>query len=367
MWCYNLGEHIAGAVRMLGYAKTYHHDVLQQKVRYDDIRLRKKDADVRKNLRALDAAVRESDAERIEELEVHEGLKGHSVLFKYLGYVSTMDLCCWPALHCMTAGLCKAIYELLFRVLKRSKDIDCPYIPHAVRRLMTKWGAEMRRTGDFDRGYRDIVENHRNYKMVEWLRWCDCWSKYVTGPQFKQALLEHLPEEHQRYATVVCELLELLHEIVVTFCRIQQEDKAQSETENAFLERKKKVIDRFAKLVETEFGPKYCTPNLHSLACRALEQWKVRGPTGLEGELYVERACQQVKKRVKGRTTDDPEKTMAADILLDHGLFLFNLIHGKGQFKTIRQEEAAKGLLLGSSCADAAINDKDVEAGDYKR
>lgn len=59
---------------------------------------------------------------------------------------------------------------------------------------------------------------------------------------------------------------------------------------------------------------------MHILACRLPKQEEARGYVSKDGELWVERGIQRVKRNVKYRTTEHPEKLFAHDLMADMAL-----------------------------------------------
>jgi hypothetical protein len=264
IWCNNVAFYSEGFMRMVGYAAPYLHEDLREEVYCDDARLRKTSSNVRDALKDYEAA-KSLGRKDILELLKRDAVVGYSLIFKELDYVDPLNVFCVPVFHALTMGISKSAYVGLFPKYKKSKDPSkLPkglFIPHEVRHLMKKWGEELRRTDDFDRGYRTIHLSINNYKMVELLRHSDCWSKHVEGPQFEEALRQHLPASRQDDVPKIIGMLQNMHE-VVSQCLRPQEPRNEE-----YLTNMQCKLMELGKMIQTLKGDGGCTPNLHMLVC----------------------------------------------------------------------------------------------------
>lgn len=62
------------------------------------------------------------------------------------------------------------------------------------------------------------------------------------------------------------------------------------------------------------------TYNLHILVCRLSKQEEAKGCVAKDGELWVERGVQRIKRNVKYRSTSCPEKLYVHDLMRDDAL-----------------------------------------------
>lgn len=71
----------------------------------------------------------------------------------------------------------------------------------------------------------------------------------------------------------------------------------------------------YACEAEELFGHKVCTYNLHRIICVGFRQELMRGPMCKDGELWVERIVQWIKRLIHGRTGSAPTITIAKDTM----------------------------------------------------
>jgi hypothetical protein len=76
--------------------------------------------------------------------------------------------------------------------------------------------------------------------------------------------------------------------------------------------------------------------NLHILVCRLYDQMKARGSPAQENELWIERLIHRLKESTRYRTSAEPEKVAANQILLYQSLLDLPIIMGM-DLKTIAE------------------------------
>lgn len=130
------------------------------------------------------------------------------------------------------------------------------YLPKVNRNIMTDRASHLSMTRDFNRGYRDIVDKHKQWTMEEWIHFVESWSPYILAdhPKCNGPIL---PDARVRL------MWTLLREATLHYVRATPGSGTPEEQQAAHHK-----LQEYAKLVSRHFGTKACTYNLHLLVCR---------------------------------------------------------------------------------------------------
>ena len=127
------------------------------------------------------------------------------------------------------------------------------------RKVMAKRAGMIHATLDFNRPYRDIIHQRGWWVMEEWLHFVETWGNVILQPykDTKGKMVEILHDGDVRIAW------KALRCVVAHFMRA---DAANDDMEacNAAAE----AIAAYSKHVQTVFGLRACTYNLHMIVCR---------------------------------------------------------------------------------------------------
>lgn len=137
-----------------------------------------------------------------------------------LPYVSFNNLFVLPTYHMLLYGVLKKFWETACKGTRimstRSKA------------LIRDRAGGMVSTNDFNSRYSCIIENHKNWKISEWLAWADVWSTFVLMDIPLDAVMpdaQDLPPTPRTYKapSSFTEVVHRLHQSIVFFIRPQED------------------------------------------------------------------------------------------------------------------------------------------------
>ena len=259
------------------------------------------------------------------ELAETAGCTGLSPIPAALNYVSYSNVFVLPFAHTAFYGVVADFWAVVLAKYGR-EEAQRPWwvIPHANRTLMRERGATVSMPADMGRAYREVTEHHKDWLLHEWVVWVESISLHVLEDDILHPELQPL--------------WDALRAGVLHHLRLDGDPANPRPYCEAAMRRAQRQLWRFAEGVEDKQLPKeLLTYNLHVLVCRLARQEAARGHVGKDIELWIERGVQRLKRNVKYRSTQYPEKIFVLSMLMDDALAAMraaNQISGRPQLKS---------------------------------
>ena len=242
------------------------------------------------------------------ELAEVAGCTGLSPIPAALSYVSYSNVFVLPIAHTVLYGVAADFWAAMLAKYGR-EEAQRPWwvIPHASRALMRERGATVSMPADMGRAYRDVTEHHRDWLMHEWIVWVESVSLHVLEDDILHPQVQPLWDALRSG---------LLHHL-----RLEGDPANPRPYGEAASRRAQRQLLQYAEGVEEHQLPdELLTYNLHILLCRLARQEAARGHAGKDIELWIERGVQRLKRNVKYRSTQHPEKIFVLSMLTDDAL-----------------------------------------------
>ena len=242
------------------------------------------------------------------ELAETAGCTGLSPIPAALSYVSYSNVFVLPFAHTAFYGVVADFWAAVLAKYGR-EEAQKPWwvISHASRAIMRDRGATVSMPADMGRAYREVTEHHRDWLLHEWVVWVESISLHVLEDDILDPRLQPLWDALRSG---------LLHHL-----RLEGDPASPTPYSEAAISRAQRQLLRYAEGIEEQQLPKeLLTYNLHILVCRLARQEAARGHVGKDIELWIERGVQRLKRNVKYRSTEYPEKIFVLAMLTDDAL-----------------------------------------------
>ena len=245
--------------------------------------------------------------ERPELAEV-AGCTGLSPIPAVLNYVSYSNVFVLPFAHTAFYGVVAGFWAAVLGKCGRD-ETQRPWwvIQHARRALMLERGATVSMPADMGRAYRDVTEHHQDWLLHEWVVWVESISLHVLEDDILHPRLQPL--------------WDALRSAVLHHLRLDGDPASPRPYNEAAIKKAQRQLLQYAEGIEEQQLPEeLLTYDLHILVCRLARQEAARGHVGKDIELWIERGVQRLKRNVKYRSTQYPEKIFVLSMLTDDAL-----------------------------------------------